>query len=240
VDNNAARLRYIQRSAIELPQLTDLPIPFLDILTGSGGSRTTTPEPSVHSTLAHDRAVRGALAIRRAMYSGKLDSLDVSSAASVLLIETSASHCAAPEARSAWTRSVRWISDSTAAYLSAAELAEIWNRVRSSPCYREVAGEHQTWADLYAAIAARDASAIVKSGTELLSAQSSRSGSELTYLTMAVATAHMRMGELAAARSLLQTQWGRLDHSQLYQLPLLELLVLSQISQSPQVAGLRR
>ena len=226
VDNNAVRLRYLHQSAVELPLLTDLPMPLLDLLTGD--TRTSaTAEPSGRSLLAHDRAVRNALAVRRAIANGKLESLDLSSATSVLLIDMSAGRCAEAEGRNAWQRSVQQISDSTAAYLSVPELAEIWSRIRSSPCYSEVQGEHKTWADLYAAVAARDVPEMVKTGSQLLSAQTPRSTYELTYLTMTVAAAHLRMGEPTEARNVLQGQWNRLDHSQRYQLPLLQLVALS-------------
>jgi hypothetical protein len=222
-----------------LVQLTLMPVPFLEFLEGAsrGGS---TEEPSSHGTLVHDREVRSALAIRRAVISGKLESLSVSGAASLLLVDMSGSRCAEAEGRSAWLRGIRWVSDSTASYLTASELAEVWDKIRSTPCYRDVAGEHKTWADLYAAVAARDAPTIIQSGATLLGGRSDSSSEELTYLTTLVAAAHVRMGELAQARDLLQTHWNLVDHSGPYGLPLRELQVLSQAPRAPRDAVANR
>jgi spermidine synthase len=227
VDLNAVRLRYLDRSAVELVQLTLMPVPFLEFL-GAASRGGSTEEPSPHSVLVHDREVRNAMVIRHAVISGKLESLSVSAAASLLLVDMNASRCAEVEGRNAWLRSIRWISDSTASYLSASELKEVWDKVNSTPCYRGISGEHKTWADLYAAVAARDAPAIVQLGTTLLGAGSARSNEELTYLTILVAAAHVRMDELAQARDLLQTHWNLVDHSGKNDFPLRELLVLSQ------------
>jgi len=68
VDLNAPRSRYMQENAIELPALTDLPIPFLELLDGSA-PRGQTVEPVASSILFRDQLVRRALAIRAAVSS---------------------------------------------------------------------------------------------------------------------------------------------------------------------------
>jgi spermidine synthase len=235
VDNNAARLRFLREEAGELAQLNIAPLPFLDFLAGDAAPGPT-PEPSAQSGFVRDGVVRRALAIHHAIATGKLEALDESSAASALLIDLSASRCAESEGRNAWMRSIRWVSDSTAAYLSEAELAEIWNKIRASTCYRDVAGQHRTWADLYAAVAARDAASMVKFGTELLGTESANSRDQRrTYLTTVVAAAYVRMGQLAQAHNLLQAQSGRLDTDG-YDFLLRELSVLSQSPRDAKVA----
>ena len=212
VDLNAPRLRYMRENAIELPALTVLPIPFLELL-GGAAPRGPTVEPAANSALFRDRLVRRALEIRRAVSSGSPNSLDPLSARYLWLIDTSRERCAAKEGQNEWQNAVRNISDDTAAYLNPAELEEIWNKVMSSPCYREVTGEHKAWADLLAAIAQRNAPEIVKLGTELLGSHSSNSENDLAYLTTVTAAAYVRMGEIAQARSLLQAQWRRFNHA---------------------------
>jgi hypothetical protein len=70
----------------------------------------------------------------------------------------------------------------------------------------------------------------------LLSTQSQRSNGDLTYLTITIAAAHLRLGDLAEAHALLQSQWSSLNHSARYQLPLLQLLALSQGPRNANVA----
>jgi hypothetical protein len=225
----------MRQNAIELPALTVLPIPFLELLDGAAPAGATV-EPAVNSVLFRDRLVQRALEIRRAVSSGSLDNLDPLSARYLWLVDTSRERCAAVRAQNEWQNAVRKISDDTAAYLNPAELEAIWNKIRSSPCYREVTAEHRAWAELLAAIAQRNAPEIVKLGTELLGPDRSNSESDLAYLTTVSAAALIRAGEIAQARSLLQTQWPRFDHAGQFDLALRELLALTRSAGTEPIA----
>jgi spermidine synthase len=233
VDLNAPRLRYMRETAIGLPALTVLPMPFLELLDGDA-PRSATVEPAANSALFRDRLVRRALDIRRAVSSESLDDLDPLSATYLWRIDTNQDGCAAASTRTAWKSAVRNISDETAAYLTSAELDGIWNKVMSSACYRDVTGEHKTWADLLAAVSHRDAPQIVKFGTELLGAHPSNSQDDLAYLTTVTAAAHVRMGEIAQARSLLHAQWPRLNHPGQFDLALRDLVALTRSVPPPE------
>jgi spermidine synthase len=228
VDLNAPRLRFILANAGELPSLTDMPIPYVEFLAGGDATRGPTMEPSTNSLLSRDVLVRRALAIRRAVSDGNLKGLDPSIASYVMLIDASRDACTDTVAQNAWKMAARNISDRTAAYLNAAEQEQIWNKVTSSPCYRDAAAEQKTWVDLFAAISQRNTSDIVKFGTDLLSPQVPNSGADLAYLTTVTAAAYVKMGQIPLARSLLQDQLKRFDHSGPYWFPLLNLLLLTQ------------
>jgi spermidine synthase len=235
VDLNAPRLRYMRENALELPALTLLPIPFLELL-DAGAPRSATAEPSANSVLVRDRLVRRALEISRAVSSGNLDNLDPLSAAYVAHIDTSAERCASQDAQDAWTIAVRSISDYTAAYLTAGELEEIWNKVSSSPCYSKVSEDQRAWADLLTAIARRDAPEIVKFGTVLLGRHSANSADDLAYLTTVIAAASVRMGNIEQARNILQAQWSRLNHAGQFDFALRELSALTRAAGAPTIA----
>jgi spermidine synthase len=228
VDLNAPRLRYMRKNASELTALTLLPIPFLELL-DRAAPRAPTAEPAVNSALYRDRFVRRALEIRHAVSIGSLFSLDPLSASFLLRLDMSDDQCATPAGQHAWTDAVRNISDETAPYLNPAELAGIWDKVRSSPCYRAAMGEHKTWADLLAAISQRNAAEIVKFGTDLLGPDSSASADQLAYLTTVTVAALVRLGEIEQARNLLQAQWGRFDHAGQFDLALRDLRALTQL-----------
>jgi hypothetical protein len=174
------------------------------------------------------------------MSSGSLDNLDPQSAAYVAHIDTSAERCAAQDAQDTWTTAVRNISDYTAAYLSAGELEEIWNKVLSSPCYRKVDEEQRSWADLLTAIARRNAPDIVKFGTVLLGRHSANSPDDLAYLTTVIAAANVRMGNIEQARNILQTQWERLNHAGQFDFALRELSALTRAVGAPMIARAAR
>jgi spermidine synthase len=210
VDLNAPRLRYLRETAIELPTLTVLPVPFLELL-GGAAPRVATVEPAANSALFRDRLVQQALDIRRAASSGNLDDMDPVTANYLSLIDMGRERCAETPGQSEWQDAVRSISDATTAYLNPAELEDIWNRIVSSPCYREATGEYKAWVDLLAVIANRNSPQIVKLGTELLESQSFKNQDDVAYLTTVTAAASVRMGDIAQARSLLKAQWHRID-----------------------------
>src|SRR6202043_2398483 len=137
VDLNAPRSRYMNENAVELPALTVLPIPFLELLDGAT-PRGPTIAPAANSAMYRDRMLRRALEIRRAVASDSLDNLDPLSARYLWLIDMNRERCAAKEGQNEWQNAVRNISDYTAVYLNARELEGIWNKAISSPCYRDV------------------------------------------------------------------------------------------------------
>jgi predicted membrane-bound spermidine synthase len=226
VDLNAPRLRYMKLQANDLTRLSTLPFPFLEFFQG-WPARDSTLEPSERTNLYRDQAVRRSLYIRRAITEGTLTQLDAMTVNALMVLDANASQCASPEGRTAWLSSIRFVSDTTAPYLTATELAPMWAKIASSPCYRDVSSENRLWADLYRAVAARDAPAVVRVGTALLQGSPSRSKDEFTYLTTAIALADVRTGDLKAANSVLLSQWNQLDHNEPYGIPLSELLVFS-------------
>ena len=233
VDLNAPRLRYMRANALELPALTLLPIPFLELL--DGAPRGPTAEPAASSALLRDRLVRRALEIRRAVAIERRFDLDPFSAAYLVQIDTSPERCATQQGRDTWKGAVRNISDETAAYLNPSELEDIWKKIRSSPCY-QAPGEHRTWADLLAAISQRNAPEIVTLGSALLAAQASESDDDSAYLTTVTATALLRLGQSGQARELLQAHSFRSPHAGQFDLALRDLRALTRSGATESVA----
>ena len=239
VDLNAPRLRFMGANAFELPRLASLPIPITAML------RAETPitsgptlDPSPHSVIARDEQLRRALAIERALSSGRLEGLDAASTANLLVLHASAAQCADPSTQGAWRVAARNVGTLTATYLNSSELTEVWSNIRSTPCYREVNGPHKAWADLLAAVAARHASEVVLRGVPMLESPS-LSADERTYLTSAIAAAYLALGEGPRAEELLAAQWRQLDRAGPLGLSLRQLLALASGVGSGTVADAR-
>jgi spermidine synthase len=240
VDLNAPRLRFMGANASELPKLTVIPIPFLEFLEGGRTPQGPTVEPSTNSTLVRDRSVRAALAIRRGILEGTFKDLDPSIASDVLIIDAARDGCTDAGMQNAWKTAARDISDRTAPYLSAVELEAIWNRITSSLCYRAAAVEQKKWVDLFAAIARRNSSDIVKFGSDLIGSPAPITEIDLAYLTTVTAAAYIRMAQIAPARDVLKEQSKKLNPAESYWFPLLELLALTQSGQQGAIAPARR
>jgi hypothetical protein len=93
------------------------------------------------------------------------------------------------------------------------ELQPIWLKIHSSPCYQQANSLRQAWANLWQAIAQRDAAQIAQLGTRLLASPGVDLEDDITYLTVVTAAAQIRIGDTAAARQLLATQWPRINHN---------------------------
>jgi len=212
IDLNAPRSRYLRETAIDLPALTVLPIPFFELL-GAPTATGPTVEPAAGSALFRDGLVRRALQIRDAAASGDLNGLDPVTARFLSRIDLRAERCAEESAQQEWQDAAKGISDATASYLSPAELQPLWLKISTSPCYQIAGGERRSWVDLWAAVAQRDAARIAPLGTHLLGSPAVNLEDDVTYLTVVSAAAQIRAGESETARRLLETQWPRVNHS---------------------------
>ncbi len=228
VDLNAPRLRYEQRNAFELPTLTSIPIPVVELVGGREPATTTAPPPA-NSTVYRDTLVRRALAIRDATSTGRLDRDYPFLPIDLLTIDAPAARCADPVVQRAWQSAVRQISDFTTTYLGQQDLEAIWNRILTSPCYR-TPGVHTTWARLLAALARRDTSETASTGEVLLALPAAIvTDDERAFLALTVAAAEIRSGEFARAQTLLESVSGRVKVPPTYTFALRDLLALTML-----------
>ena len=231
VDLNAPRLRFMGANASELPKLTVTSMPLLEFLESGGTPRGPTVEPPANGMLVRDRSVRDALAIRRGILEGALKDLDPSMASHVMLLNVGRDECTDAGAQNAWKLAAQDISDRTAAFLSAAELEAVWNKITSSACYREATAEQKKWVDLFAAVARRNSPEVVEFGNDLIGSPNPITEADLAYLTTITAAAYIRMDQVGLAHNFLKEQTKKLDPSQSYWFPLLNLLALTDQSQ---------
>ncbi len=226
VDLNAARLRYMQSSAIELPSLLTLPLPVAEML----GPRDMKAEyvPSVNSLLFRDAMVRQSIEIRTAVETMRVDHVGPIAAGAVLLVGTDAKQCGSPVARVAWRRAVREIADLTTPFQPARSLRGVWERVKASPCYASADERDKQWTDLLAAIAARDPVEIGRLGSRLLDhSVQPLTAEERSYILVAVATAYLANDARSGARPLLERELATFEPTELYRLALRQLWALS-------------
>jgi len=232
VDLNAPRSRYLRETAIELPALTVLPIPFFELL-GAEAPGGPTAEPAAGSALFRDGLVQRALQIRAAIAGNDLNGLDPLTARDLSRIDPSQQRCATESGQGEWLAAVRSISDATAPYLTPEELEPIWDRVRAGACYRAASAGPRAWVDLSAAIARRDAPQIARLATALLGSADTASQDDIGYLTTLAAAADVRTGERAAASALLQAQRPRLQQGGKYEFALRDLGALARLPAAP-------
>jgi predicted membrane-bound spermidine synthase len=226
IDLNAPRARYLRQTAIDLPALTVLPIPVLELLGGAVPPNPTV-EPADNSAVFRDGLVRRAIRIRDAMASGDVNGLDPESARSISRLSLSRERCGSADGQAEWLATVAGLSDATASYLSREELAPMWLKIEATPCFASLAGEARAQVELLAAIARRDAATVARLGTQLLAASAAESDERVTYLTVATVAACVRSGDLAQGRAVLQAQWPRVHGSDKFGFALRDLAAIT-------------
>jgi predicted membrane-bound spermidine synthase len=226
VDLNAPRLRFMSRSAIELPSLLIAPVPVVELLDASW-MRSAAKAPSINSAIAADRLARKADLVRDAVISGKLEHLRHPVSTEVAAIHMHREQCADSDSRRAWLGAVQEIADQTTPYLSARQLDPMWNSVATTACYRESSETQKQWVELLAAVARRDAAAIVPSATPLLEQPDSTLLTDREYLVIALASAQLRLGDVERARAALASVPAD-SEQQAYRLPLRQLRALAE------------
>ena len=202
-------------------------------------------EPSANSTLVRDRYVRAALAIRRGIVDGGLDDLDPSSASDVLLIDAARDGCSVADAGAQKCPGENCRAQHQrphhAAYPQCGPASQaIWNRITSSVCYRAAAADQKEWVNLFAAIASRNSSDIVKFGGDLIRSASRalrRSTLRTFQRSPPSVPSYIGLGQCCArVGRLLKEQSKKLNPAESYWFPLLDLLALTQSGQQRALA----
>jgi hypothetical protein len=210
---------------VDLPNLTSIPVPLVELV-GARMTSVTTTQPPPNSIVYRDTLVRRALAIRDAAATGRLGDNYPFLPSDLLIIDAPASRCADPAVQHAWQSAVRQLSDFTSAYLGQHDLEAVWARILASPC-NQIKGVHTTWAQLLAALARRDTAQISSTGETLLDLPASTvTDDERAFLLVAVAAADIGAGDFERASALLAPTGLKVPP--VYALALRDLLALSR------------
>jgi spermidine synthase len=236
VDLNAPRMRFMKRNAIELPSLAFMPVPVLELVDKSV-SRARTEALSAESRMTSDLLARQAVEIRDAVVSGKLAEVAAAVTSQITTLRASREQCLDPGVQRAWRGAVKTVADLTTPSLSADELKGMWSTIVTTDCYRSDSARNRPWADFLAAVAGRDASVIVQSGTPLLEGADPEFGGEREYLVTALAAAQLRLGNVGAAQTLLKQ--ARESKNPAYHLALRQMLALVEQATDVRAADAR-
>ena len=228
VDLHAPRARFLRQTAIDLPALTVLPVPILELL---GGARpaATTAQPAPNSALFRDGLIRRAIQVRDAAASGDLNGLDPVTARDLSRVLLEPERCRSAQGLAEWRAALRSVSDATTSFLSPQELGPIWTRLLASPCHAAVTGNARLWVDLLSAVAQRDAPGIVRTGSHLLQDPSSLSDDDAALLAAVTAAAALAAGQPGQAAALLQEQWPRVQGNEKFGFVLRDLAAIARV-----------
>ena len=147
VDQNAARFRFLNRDVLQLPNLTMLPVPFLQLALPEWSARPLEPAPDFgrgrRETLANRAGlIAGSIAENRfGLLPDEINSL-------IATLDMPAGSCRTAGLKRGWEAAVTDLASRTTAMLPYSELAPLWSRVLSSPCYVGATGARSLMAGL--------------------------------------------------------------------------------------------
>lgn len=202
VDLNAPRARYLGSTAQELTDLRVIPVPVLDLLTGTRPD-TGLKRPPPDDSSPFDALIARAYRLEDALVKGSIDALSPGDATNLLAIEAPAERCGDAGVQEAWFTAVEDVSYATTRYLGPQDLADVWDKILGSACYR-FAGPRAMHARLLAAIAHLDTSQILGDAPAVL-ADREISDADRAPLVIALAAARIHAGDSKGARAVLQT-----------------------------------
>jgi spermidine synthase len=193
VDLRAGRARIMRSDARELPALQVLPVPFFELVTGEVDQRTETlvsPRP----TSSRDALTGRAVTVKSALLSGDYQDLAAGDAALVMVLHSTREACAVPAVQRAWTQSAYFIAAETSAYLSAHELAPLWDTIAKTQCARLASREDLQFVEFLRAVSQRDVVQTARMGNALFANNYPFAGAEPLQFTM-LATAASEIGQ---------------------------------------------
>jgi spermidine synthase len=160
LDQNAERARFIGNSAGELINFTHLPLPTLEMLTGSGHPQQETKVvPSPFFTKS--RAAFTAMAIRDYILTGKFDvkyaAIPPDIQHKIVQLRRILHECRSNPYESGRSKSLLEASIYLTQYLSPFEFETFWNTLELGPCAATLSSQEKQWVALFKAVSDRDA-----------------------------------------------------------------------------------
>ena len=164
VDQNAARTRFLHSNAFEIRELSELPLPVLEMLTGSHPSWSTTDV--VRSRLfSKSQDVVTAMMLRDYSLFGQFNPTHGTVPADIKQMAVQFGQiffaCRPEPDQTARQIALYNALIRMAPYLRPQEMEPIWNRLESGPCARSLTLPERNWIALFKAISGRDAGAMV-------------------------------------------------------------------------------
>ncbi len=198
LDLNAARHRFMERSAGEIVGLLNLGVPVLEMLETSRSRRAV--NPLFRGAYAFERVENTRLAwYGRNFLAGPRvpvpEGIPTQLQKDLELVKLRLMECRDPRELDVWLHSAIRVAQTVNPYLAPDDLAPIWARIASGWCFPSLHEFQRQWIALFRAVGARDAARMAALATALLAAQPELSREAREYLLMAAMTGNVAQGE---------------------------------------------
>jgi len=205
LDLNAARHRFMEKSATDIVGLLNAGVPLLEMLE-PGRSRR-----AINALFAGAYAFERTENTRLAWYARNFllnaaepapEDVPAALQKDLELVKLRLIDCRAPRAHEIWVHSAVRVAQAMNPYLAPDDVLPVWGEIGLAPCFRGLADAQRRWIALFRAVAARDAEVMARHAPVLLATQKELAGEARDYLLAAGMLAYIALDDGKAALEL--------------------------------------
>ena len=212
LDLNAARQRFMEKSATELVALLNAEVPLLELLEPGRGRRPVSP--LYKGAYAFERVESTRLAwYARDFLIGRRpppEAVPTPLQKDLELVKLRLLECREPRELDVWLHGAIRVARALNPYLAADDAGAVWREIARAPCFAELHEFQRRWIELFRAVAARDAQRMAAHASRLLESTPELGVEAREYLVLAALSGNVAAGARPAALELWNAQKGKL------------------------------
>ena len=207
LDLNAAKHRFMEKSATDIVAMLNAGVPVLELLEPKPARRPLNPlHKGAYSfeRIDNTRLARYARDFLVADDPPEPSGVPTSLQKDLELVRVRLIECREPRDLDVWLHALVHVAKALNPYLSAEDANAVWSRITGAPCQKDLYEFQRRWIALVAAVGTRDAVRMAELSANLLASQTELSLEPREYLLMAGMAGYVAAGAPGHARTL----WG--------------------------------
>jgi predicted membrane-bound spermidine synthase len=205
LDLNAARHRFMEKSATELVALLNADLPLLELIEPGRSRRAI--NPLFKGAYAFDRVENTRIAwyardflLRRS--APPPEAIPPQLQKDLELVKLRLMECREPRELDLWLQSAIRVAKALNPYLAPDDVGAVWGRILGTPCYATLHEFQRRWLALFRAVGARNAPLMAELAASLIASQPPLVADAREYLMLSAMTGYVASGDKAKAMAL--------------------------------------
>jgi hypothetical protein len=208
LDLNAARYRFMEKSATELLALLNADVPLLELLEPGRSRRPVSPLYKGAYAFERVEATRLAWYAREFLIGSRRpapEAVPTQLQKDLELVKLRLLECREPRDLDVWLHSAIRVARAVNPYLAADDAGAVWREIARARCFADLHEFQRRWIGLFGAVAARDAERMAAHAARLLDTTPELGAEAREYLVLAALSGQVASGASEAALEL----WNR-------------------------------
>src|SRR5688572_22943914 len=205
LDLNAARHRFMEKSATEVVALLNADLPLLELIEPARSRRAI--NPLFKGAYAFDRVENTRIAwyardflLRR--NAPPPEAIPPQLQKDLELVKLRLMECREPRELDLWLQSAIRVAKALNPYLAPDDVGAVWGRILGTPCYGTLHEFQRRWLELFRAVGARNAPRMAELAASLIASQPPLVADAREYLMLSAMTGYVASGDKAKAMAL--------------------------------------